>query len=176
MVSYDVDSSNIQQISPNLFGEQETFFQTTYKHAIGFWGGAGLTGALTGAYRYASPVLDSIAISRADQWKYFIVGIIAGGSGLYVGYRIGSGDLPSCDDERIKDKLQEKNTWKTVAEDTANKLLDQAYFLAAKSAIPELYTNGPNIKNRILSGRVDSGLFRTLLTDIEEKYKKLNPD
>jgi hypothetical protein len=56
--------------------------------------------------KFAKPAINSLNLSDAEKWRYFVAGIVSAGSGVYLGYRLGTRALPACDDPRILKLLQ----------------------------------------------------------------------
>jgi hypothetical protein len=94
---YDIDRAHLIDGQDNLYGPTESLFQKTYSRAFETLGGGSLTHALT----YAKPIARSLGLSKRERIRYFVAGVISAASGVYVGYRMGSRDLPACDDPRI---------------------------------------------------------------------------
>src|SRR5262249_1276521 len=124
---------------------------------------------------HAYPVLRrSLTLPAPQKVKYFIVGIIAMGSGLYAGYDMASHSLPSCDDDRILTKIRQDSSWKSVAKMIAKDMLQQASHLANVSDESiEQRTFLERMGNQINFGTVDSQLYNSLHEVLQDKYTKL---
>jgi hypothetical protein len=167
---YDIDRAHLIDGQDNLYGPTESLFQKTYSRAFEMLGGGGLTHALT----YAKPVARSLGLSKRERVRYFIAGVISAASGVYVGYRLGSRDLPACDDIRILQAIREEAFWKPVVGRLAKDLWTQANHLADLNQIsPDQRPVLNNSLVQIETGTADSKLFNTLRDEIKDRYVKL---
>ena len=145
-------------------------FQKTYSSAFETLGGGGLTHVLT----YAKPIARSLGLSKRERIRYFVAGVISAASGVYVGYRMGSRDLPACDDTRILQAIRQEAFWKPVVGRLAKDLWTQANHLAD---LNQISPDQRPVLNRALvqieTGTADSKLFNTLRDEIKDRYVKL---
>src|SRR5262245_47283216 len=168
LATYNLTSGKLlADIQEDLFERQQGFIESTYSYAYA------ILGPLTQATAY--PVLRrSLTLPAPQKVKYFVVGIIAMGSGLYAGYDIASHSLPNCDDDRILTKIRQDSSWKSVAKLIANDMLKQASHLANVSDESiEQRTVLERARNQINFGTVDSQLFNSLHEVLQDKYTKI---
>jgi hypothetical protein len=172
--AYDLKYKRLILNDPvQLFGPSETFFERTYRYGIAVVGGGGIAHAV----RYAKPILETIEISKPDKIKYFIVGILSAGSGLYLGYQLGALQLPSCEDERILTQIRQETFWAQVAKVMASDLWHQANFFDDLNEIPIDQRHVLiNAWGQIVTDNVDAQLFTSLLDEIKENSRKLTVD
>jgi hypothetical protein len=167
---YDIDRAHLIDGQDNLYGPTEGLFQKTYSRAFEVLGGSGLTQALT----YAKPVARSLGLSKRERVRYFIAGVISAASGVYVGYRLGSRDLPACDDTQILQAIRQEAFWKPVVGRLAKDLWTQANHLADLNEIsPDQRPVLTSALVQIETGAADSKLFNTLRDEIKDRYVKL---
>jgi hypothetical protein len=167
---YDIDRAHLIDGQDNLYGPTESLFQKTYSRAFETLGGGGLTHALT----YAKPVARSLGLSKRERVRYFIAGVISAASGVYVGYRLGSRDLPACDDTRILQAIRQEAFWKPVVGRLAKDLWTQANHLADLNQVsPDQRPVLNDALVQIETGTADSKLFNTLRDEIKDRYVKL---
>lgn len=168
---YDIDRAKLLATAQDeLFGPSESLFQKTYTYAIAVLGGGGLAHAVT----YVKPVALSLGMSKPQRMRYFIAGVISAASGLYVGYRMGSRQLPACDDPQIQQAVRQEAFWKPVAKLLATDLWRQASYLADLNEISP--DQRPVLKAALVqieSGNANSRLFVTLLDEVKDRYTKL---
>jgi hypothetical protein len=170
LVYYDIDHAHLSSVKMDAYGPPESLFRRTYTYALSVLGtGSSLAPALT----YVKPVARSLGISRSQRIRFFIAGTIALASGVYVGYRAGSRQLPACDDPQILEKIRQEAYWKQAVDVLANDLWRQAEHLAdlngtAKDERPFL----SQADAQILSGAADSKLFIALRKEIKDRYVK----
>jgi len=138
----------------------QSFFQKTATYAATFVAGGG-------AFRlakYFKPALKYVNLSQAEKWKYFVVGIVSAGSGVYLGYSMGVRSLPGCDDSLITGLAKSPGFWKPMKDIIAK---DEWNF-----AVMQFAAEGePQDKGQILTDtltkiekrQVDASVFLTLL-------------
>jgi hypothetical protein len=167
---YDIDRAHLIDGQANLYGPTESLFQKTYSRAFEVLGGTSLTQALA----YAKPIARSLGMSKQQRIRYFVAGVISAASGVYVGYRLGSRDLPACDDTRILQAIRQEAFWKQVVGMLAKDLWKQASDLADLNKIsPDQRPVLNSALVQIESGSADSKLFNTLRDEIKDRYVKL---
>lgn len=167
---YDIDRARLIDGQHNLYGPTESLFQKTYSRAFEVLGGTGLTQALA----YAKPVVRSLGMSKQQRIRFFVVGVVSAASGVYVGYNLGSRDLPACDDTRILQAIRQEAFWKPLVVRLAKDLWTQADHLADLNKISR--DQRPVLNNALVqieTGSADSKLFNALRADIKGRYVKL---
>jgi hypothetical protein len=167
---YDIDRARLIDGQANLYGPPESLFQKTYSRAFEVLGGGGLTHALA----YAKPIARSLGMSKQQRIRYFVAGVISAASGVYVGYQLGSRDLPACDDTRILQAIRQEAFWKPVVGRLAKDLWTQANHLADLNEISG--DQRPVLNSALIqieTGTADSKLFNTLRDEIKDRYVKL---
>jgi hypothetical protein len=167
---YDIDRAHLIDGQANLYGPPESLFQKTYSRAFEVLGGTSLTHALA----YAKPIARSLGMSKQQRIRYFVAGVISAASGVYVGYQLGSRDLPACDDTRILQAIRQEAFWKPVVGRLAKDLWTQASHLADLNEIsPDQRPVLNSALIQIETGTADSKLFNTLRDEIKDRYVKL---